>query len=824
MGLIHMSATPKLTSSARWRCACTFLVVCSIGDANAVAAPAGVDSAALAPVKGEAHVPAALGEGIDRLVAEALSQKKLPGCVVAVGRASGIVYQKAFGARALLPDQEAMTLDTIFDLASLTKPIATATALLLLSQQGKVALDEHVSHYLPEFRSHGKDAITLRQLLTHVSGLPTETPVADYEHGRALAMKRIMDLPLKAAPGAKFIYSDVGFIVLEEVIRRVTGTDLATFATAEIFRPLGMSETGFLPSANPRIAPTEKRNRVGVAGLCPAEPERGKEGKPFQGCQNNETWMRGDVHDPRAYRLGGVAGHAGLFSTAKDLARFARVLLGLGVVDGERVFSADVVTKMLAPHDVPGGIRALGWDMQTTYSANRGTAFSRRAVGHGGYTGTSLWIDPGQDLFVIFLSNRVHPDGKGSINALAGAIATLAGTTLAASEPPITGASLTLGIDVLATENFSRLRGLRFALLTNDSARTKDGERTTDVLAARHDFKLVALLSPEHGLSAIRDERIEDSVDANTKLPIASLYGGAFSPRVGRPAGPRPVTLPPNIDAVVVDLPDVGTRFFTYASTLHATMRAAAERGLQVIVLDRPNPIDGIDVAGPILKPSEMSAVNHHPLPIRHGMTMGELAEMMNADEHLGLRLDIVRMAGYNRRAYFDETGLVWWPPSPNLRTVGQAVLYPGVAILEATNVSVGRGTDTPFEIIGAPWIDSQALVAMLAQSGLAGVLFEATSFTPTANPHRGKLCHGIRLHLENRALFEPVRTGIAIALALRQHHGKDWDASRLRRMLGDPAVAQAILDGRRLADIEVLYQADLDTFHAKRIKYLLYP
>jgi uncharacterized protein YbbC (DUF1343 family) len=534
--------------------------------------------------------------------------------------------------------------------------------------------------------------------------------------------------------------------------------------------------------------------------------------------------MRGDVHDPRAYRLGGIAGHAGLFSTAKDLARFARVLLGLGVVDGERVLPADIVTKMLAPHDVPGGIRALGWDMQTAYSANRGTAFSRRAVGHGGYTGTSLWIDPGQDLFVIFLSNRVHPDGKGSINALAGAIATLAGTTLAAPVPPITGAPLTLGIDVLATENFSPLRGLRFALLTNDSARTKDGARTTDVLAARHDFTLVALLSPEHGLSAIRDERIEDSVDANTKLPIASLYGGAFSPRVGRPAGPRPVTLPPNIDAVVVDLPDVGTRFFTYASTLHATMRAAAERGLQVIVLDRPNPINGIDVAGPILKPSEMSAVNHHPLPIRHGMTMGELAEMMNADEHLGLRLDVVHMAGYNRQAYFDETGLAWWPPSPNLRTVGQTVLYPGVAILEATNISVGRGTDTPFEVIGAPWIDSRALVAMLAQSGLAGVSFEATSFTPTANPYRGKLCHGIRLHLENRAVFEPVRTGIAIALALRQHHGKDWDASRLRRMLGDPAVAQAILDGSHLADIEVLYQTDLDAFRTKRMKYLLYP
>jgi len=478
---------------------------------------------------------------------------------------------------------------------------------------------------------------------------------------------------------------------------------------------------------------------------------------------------------------------------------------------------------MLAPHDVPGGIRALGWDVQSAYSTNRGSALSRRAVGHGGYTGTSLWIDPEQDLFVIFLSNRVHPDGKGSINALAGAIATLAGTTLAPACPRAAGAPLALGIDVLAAESFARLRGLRFALLTNDSARTRDGVRTTDVLAARRDLALVSLLSPEHGLSASRDERIEDGVDAKTKLPIGSLYGGPLSPRTARTTGPRPVTLPPAIDAVVVDLPDVGARFFTYASTLHATLRAAAERGLRVLVLDRPSPIDGVDVAGPMLKASELSAVNHHPLPVRHGMTMGELAELMNADEHLGVRLEVVRMAGYDRRAYFDETGLAWWPPSPNLRTVGQTVLYAGVALLEATNVSVGRGTNTPFEVVGAPWIDGRAFAAELEQAGLVGVSFEVTSFTPSENRYQGVLCHGIRLSVSNRALFEPVRTGLAMALALRKLHGKDWDAARLRRMVGDPVVAQAILDGRLLSKVEALFKDDLDAFRAKRAKYLLY-
>jgi uncharacterized protein YbbC (DUF1343 family) len=771
--------------------ALAFLVVLAVADVAVLAARAGVDAGAGPLAKVELKAPAGLGEGVD--------QEKLPGCVVVIGRASGIVYQKAFGSRALLPSQETMTLDTIFDVASLTKPIATASALMVLAEQGKVALDERAARYVPEFRTRGKDAITLRQLLTHVSGLPSETPLADFEHGRAGAMKHILALSLKAPPGTKFTYSDVGFLVLEEVIRRVTGGNLAAFANKMVFRPLGMNETGFLPptDARPRIAPTEKRNDV---------------------------WIRGEVHDPRAYRLGGVAGHAGLFSTAKDLARFARMVLGEGTLDGARVLAAESVRKMLAAHDVPGGVRALGWDMQSGYSANRGTALSRRAVGHGGYTGTSLWIDPERDLFVIFLSNRVHPDGKGSINALAGAIATLAGTTLASTEAHVTGSPLALGIDVLTAENFARLRGLRFVLLTNDSARTRDGARTTDVLASRRELALVSLLSPEHGLSGSRDERIEDGIDTKTKLPVGSLYGGTLAARMARTAGPRPVTLPPAIDAVVVDLPDVGARFFTYASTLHGILRAAAERGLRVIVLDRPNPIDGMDVAGPMLKASEMSPVNHHPLPIRHGMTMGELAELMNADEHLGVRLEVVRMTGYDRRTYFDETGLAWWPPSPNLRTVGQAVLYTGVALLEATNVSVGRGTDLPFEVVGAPWIDGRALAAELGKAGLAGVSFESTSFTPTENRYQGVLCHGVRLRLENRAVFDPIRTGLAMALALCKLHGKEWDSTRLRRMLGDPMVAQAVVEGRALSEIEALFRDDLEAFRAKRAKYLLYP
>jgi uncharacterized protein YbbC (DUF1343 family) len=793
-----MRTRQALPCTRRLLAGCALVVILMVAGGPHAAVDGGTSRAsATTKTASERALPA-----IHTLVADAIAQGKLPGCVVAIGRRDGLLYQKAFGLRAVEPEREPMTLDTIFDLASLTKPVATATAVMRLVDQGKLDLDQPVARYLPDFANHGKSAITLRQLLTHVSGLPAEIAVSDYEHGRTPALKRMLSLRLKAKPGSKLIYSDVGFLIVQEVVERVAGESLADLAKRGIFAPLGMTDTRFVPGADARarIAPTEQRN---------------------------DAWMRGEVHDPRAFRLGGVAGHAGLFATAADLARYARMVLGHGALDGVQVLSPRSVAAMIAPHDVPGGIRALGWDVQSPYSSNRGTALSFRAVGHGGYTGTSLWIDPEQDLFVIFLSNRVHPNGKGQVNALAGAIATIAGTVFGhprADDPALTAPPLAVGIDVLVAEQFARLRGQRIALLTNDSARTRDGQRTTDVLAARKDVKLVALLSPEHGLSAARDERIADGTDGKTKLPVLSLYGGAHGPRGKAPSGPRPVTLPADIDAMVVDLPDVGTRFFTYASTVHAVLRAAAERGLPVVVLDRPNPIGGLTVSGPVLKDSERSPVNHFALPIRHGMTMGELALMMNADEHLGAAVEVVRMPAYDRALTFDQTGLTWYPPSPNLRSIDEVMLYPGVALLEASNVSVGRGTDTPFEIVGAPWIEGEALATEIGRFALAGVTVAATRFTPTANPFAGKPCQGVALRITDRATFAPVHVGLAIATALRKLYPRTWDTSRLHRMLGDPATAEAIQNGKPLDEIEASLQADLEAFRSKRAKYLLYP
>jgi serine-type D-Ala-D-Ala carboxypeptidase len=336
---------------------------------------------------------------IESICNVAIAEKKFPGCVVVVGNSGGIQFQQAFGNRRLLPEPEPMTVDTVFDMASLTKPIATATSIMRLIDAGKIELDAPVSRYIPEFGTNGKDAITVRQLLTHQGGLIADNSIKDYAGSRDESIANVFALPTVVPPGSKFIYSDVGFIVLGELVARVSGQPLDVFAREQIFQPLGMTETVFRPeeSLHARCAPTEQR-----AG----------------------RWMQGEVHDPRAIRLDGVAGHAGLFSTGADVARYAQAMLSAESAKpilsdaGWRLMTAANEVPTQRP-EAPFARRGLGWDMRSAYSKNRPTAFSNKAFGHSGFTGTSVWIDPEQDKFVVFLSNRVHPTGKGLSNPTA---------------------------------------------------------------------------------------------------------------------------------------------------------------------------------------------------------------------------------------------------------------------------------------------------------------------------------------------------------------------------------------------------------------------
>ncbi len=342
---------------------------------------------------------------IDTVVAEGLKIGRMPGCVVLIGRQGRIVFEQAYGQRAILPEAEAMTVDTVFDMASITKPVATATSIMLLIERGDLRLRDKVSYYIPEFAKNGKQDVTVYQLLTHQSGFIPDNADLDYQQGPDTAFQKIFALTPQSPPGTKFIYSDVGFIVLGELVKRLSGQNVHEFSREHIFQPLGLHETTYLPPKElfPRVAPTEQR--------------KGK-------------WLRGQVHDPRADYLGGIAGHAGLFSTAQDLAVYAQMMLNHGTYEKVRILSPRGVAMMTDVYSSGTSLRGLGWDKLSTFSTNRGELFTDAAFGHSGFTGTSLWIDPGLDLFVIVLSNRVHPDGKGLINPVSGRIGTIAAAAI----------------------------------------------------------------------------------------------------------------------------------------------------------------------------------------------------------------------------------------------------------------------------------------------------------------------------------------------------------------------------------------------------------
>jgi len=733
---------------------------------------------------------------IDELVNEGISQSKMPGAVVVVGRRGGVAFRKAYGFRQAMPQQAPMTIDTVFDLASLTKPIATATSVMVLIQQGKIDVNATVATYLPDFAANGKDKITVRHLLTHVGGLIADNSIKDYSGTPDQSIANIMALKPDAEPGQEFTYSDVGFIVLGEIVKKVSGKNVHEFSQEAIYAPLGMSETGYLPAdaLKARAAVTEQRE---------------------------DRWMQGEVHDPRAYALGGIAGHAGLFSTADDLSRYAVMMLNGGRLGDTEILNPATFQLMTTAVEVPRGRRALGWDARTGYSSNRGDLMSSQAFGHGGFTGTGIWIDPATDLFVLFLSNRVHPDGKGLVNPLIGRIGTIAGAALLAGHSTSTNSAagkpsdVLNGIDVLKRDNFASLKGRKVGLITNQTGLSRDGVSTVRLLHEYNDLTLVTLFSPEHGLEGKLDiPKIGDQQDATTGLKVFSLYGETRTPTKESLEG---------IDTLIFDIQDIGCRFYTYVSTMGNAMKAAGENKIRFVVLDRINPVGGVDVQGPILDDGDQSFVGYHTLPVRHGMTAGELALMFKKEMNVDVDLQIVQVEGWSRNQLFDETGLTWTNPSPNMRCLNQAVLYPGVGLLEMTNVSVGRGTDTPFEVIGAPWIRERELAAHLNAAGLPGVRFVPVRFTPDSSKFPNESCGGVNIVITDRAALNPLKVGIQLMCSLQALFANDWQTKNLNRLLSSKVVTEAIIAGKSATEIEALWQEPLNSFMTRRNSFLIY-
>ncbi|MHB8800671.1 MAG: exo-beta-N-acetylmuramidase NamZ domain-containing protein [Thermoanaerobaculia bacterium] len=762
---------------------------------------------------------------IDALLSEAIARQEVPGAVVLVGRHGKVAFRKAYGHRALEPAVEPMTVDTAFDLASLTKGVATAAAVMTLVEEGRVALDEPVVRYLPEFGSGGgeRERVTVEQLLTHRSGLVADDPMSLYDGTPDEIFARKHRTPLSSPPGRRFVYSDAGYEVLGELVRAVTGEPLDAYARRAVFEPLGMRETEFRPAG--------KGGRLAIGRIAPTEKRDG-------------AYLRGEVHDPRARALGGVAGHAGLFSTADDLARFARALVGNG--DGWLSPAAVAATTRARDYG-DGDLRALGWDVETHYSTSRGDLFPLGSWGHTGWTGTSMWLDPATDTFVILLSARNHPGGAGNAvplrtrlasvvaaavedvpaDALRRASERLAGLTGRPPAPLPRGPApspeplpyeVRAGVDVLESSGFEVIAGRRVALLTNATGVTRDGRTTLSVLlsprAKAAGVRVVRLFSPEHGLAAALDEKVGDSVESGSGLPVVSLYGEKRRPSPADLAG---------LDTLVVDLQDAGVRFYTYLTTMAWAMEECAKAKVAVVVLDRPNPIGGVAVEGPPADPDRLSFVAVHTIPIRTGMTVGETARMLNAERRIGADLEIIPLRGWRRALWYDETGLPWVNPSPNLRSVTQAALYPGVALLETTNVSVGRGTDAPFELVGAPWIDAERLARMLNLRAIPGVRFAPVAFTPASSTHAGSLCRGVRITLTDRSALRPVALGLELATALRDLHRTDWNRDRFGELLGSAAALVRFERGEAAGTIVAGWAAEQMEFERRRARFLLY-
>jgi SSS family transporter len=876
----------------------------------------------------------------------AIAEKKLPGAVLLVGHDGKVLFEQAYGVRKYAgepgPDgkpsaAEPMTTDTIFDMASLTKCLVTATAIMQLVEQGKVDVDAPVVTYLPEFGANGKDTVTVRELLTHYSGLPPDVNLKDAwglaAPDKAEGIRRAMNASLDSVPGTKFVYSDINFITLGAIVEKISGEPLDVYAQRHIFGPLGMTHTSYHPFAKTcgpvvkvgaAVEPgTKPVGRILVA--CPAGtwspysivPETAPTQHDNEGtAETNPDFdhlLRGTVHDPTTRRMGGVAGHAGVFSTAGDVSKFASALLekllyGTGpfplkqatlrlMTTPEQPKTAEGGATIFTPDGKPTtgvAVRGFGWDINSAFSRPRGAVFPIGSFGHTGFTGTTLWMDPGSDSYVVLLSNSVHPRGAPNISPLRSEVdtdvaralgvgtqkidcatqlcsvqemqpwdrpsktATLSPSPTDRDEAAVNKTSqVSVGIDVLEHDGFAELKALaaqhggklRIGLLTNQTGVDAAGKRTIDVLReAGGGIELVRLFSPEHGIFGAKDSmEIGQEVDPASGLKVTSLYGPKDSDK-----RPKAEDLK-DLDAVVVDLQDAGVRFYTYESVVGyfveaAACEQAAGHDLTVVVLDRPALIGGVAVQGPV-SDTAASYINFMPEPVRNGMTLGELAEF-DAGVHPGAcganpeaknpTVAVVKMQGWRRPEFFDQTGVRWVNPSPNLRSVEAAVLYPGLGMLDYANVSVGRGTDMPFQVFGAglapaaknapavpAWFDGKAVADYLTARKIPGVTFAPTRFavaeTSEKYPGHGQTIEGVRMTVTDRTALDSPEMGIEILSALHHLYPTQFKLEKAAGLVANSETMEALARGEDPKAIAARWTPALANFKSQRQKYLLY-
>jgi uncharacterized protein YbbC (DUF1343 family) len=508
---------------------------------------------------------------------------------------------------------------------------------------------------------------------------------------------------------------------------------------------------------------------------------------------------------------------------------------------GVSVLSPLSVIKMTTPQSPPdhSAVRGLGWDLDSPYSSTRGDLLPLGSYGHTGFTGTSLWIDPTTEIYVVLMTNRVHPTVRTSVVSLRSHVATIAAAAIedldeeelrraawsrrvgrAAKDETRRKAPrgrVLTGLDVLVREDFARLRGKRVGLITNHTGIDRDRRRNIDLLRKADGVTLKAIFSPEHGVAGALDQpAINDGIDPASEIPIYSLYQGERRRRT-----PQMLQA---IDALVFDIQDIGARFYTYVTTMAYAMEEAAKHEIDFYVLDRPNPITGTVVEGPPLDPEYRSFIGYFPMPVRHGMTVGELARMFNEEGKIGAQLEVIPMEDWDRRAWFDETGLPWVNPSPNIRTLDQALLYPGVALLEGLrNYSVGRGTDTPFQFVGADWLDADALAAYLNRRDIAAARFYAVERSPKSSRFSDRSIEGVQITVLDRERLRSTRLGLELAAALIRFYPEQVRLEETAKLVGHRATLENLEGGHSPNAIWREWEAAQTGFLEVRRRYLLY-
>lgn len=707
-------------------------------------------------------------ETLHNALVDAVNATGTPGAVAFVGNLEEDLFFEAHGSRQVVPVRRLATVDTLYDLASLTKVVATATAVLSLGDEGALSLDEPATAYLPV---PAFAPFTIRHLLTHTAGLHVGRPYYRETSSLEEMLQRYAEAGIDWEPGTRRRYSDVGFMILGRIVELVARDRLDSFCAKRIFRPLSMNDTTFNP-------PRDWADRCAATELCPWR----------------KRVMVGEVHDENAYAVGGVAGHAGLFSSAGDLGRFCRALLG------GRLLKDTTVEEMIRVGQVPCyPWQGLGWDLDPWGTGTAGYLPTRDAFGHAGWTGTCLWMDRKTGLFAILLGNTCHPTRSNRNN---GVFRRTFFDAVAKVFYPNRSATHT-GLDRLVREDFAPLRGRRVALLTHHAAVDQLGRHILEVLALAPDVSLQFVYAPEHGLEG-RAEAGEAVPSRDGPVPVLSLMGKRDRPGREELA---------EIDYFVVDLQDVGARYYTYAATMKACLEACAHAKKPVLVLDRPNPIGGMQLEGPLAQRTD-SPVCWGPVPVRHGMTLGEVAILFSRLAKTGDRATVMVLAldNWQRDRLFEECSLPWVAPSPNIPTPLTALVYVGACLFEATNLNEGRGTESPFFLVGAPWLDVERVLETVAPDDRLGCSLEAVEYTPQSLPgkatnprHRDERCRGVRIHIKEPRRFRPFRLTVALIQAIRHAHPRRfrWQTAEwFDTLAGTPELRQRIERGEDAATI----------------------